>query len=240
MTVRGPLLSDVLTDLPGPVSVMFVPSRVPMGLSGLFALNRAGTIEEFHEAASGFTQPHLNLVAAATDGRIGYRLAGSVPLRSWDGAYPVSAGVAGTGWPGFWPKETHPSATEPARDYIATANNLQSRGLNGAVAADFPMPFRALRLTQTLEVRRDWTVESTGQLQLDVRSLLADRALGRAIATAERLGEAGAAELLASWDRQVAVDSRAAPLFYAWFYYLRTRIAGDEWEPAPSRSFPAS
>jgi penicillin amidase len=236
-TPRGPLIDDVLSGVPGPVSVLFVPAHVPMGLNGIFALNRAGTIDEFHAAASRFQQPHLNLVAADTAGRIGYRLAGSVPLRSWDGAYPVPAAIAGAGWVGFWSKADHPAATEPERDYIGTANNLQSLGLDGSVAADFPSPFRALRLTQALEVKRDWTVESTGLLQQDVRSLLADRAIGRAIAVAERLGETEAAALLSGWDRQVRVDSRGAPLFYAWFYSLRTRIAGDEWAPAPSRAF---
>lgn len=236
-TARGPLLDDVLSHVPGPVSVMFVPAHVPMGLNGIFALNRARTIDEFHEAASRFRQPHLNLVAADTEGRIGYRLAGSVPLRAWDGAYPVPAETAGAGWAGFWSKEDHPAATEPERDYIGTANNLQALGLDGSIAADFPTPFRALRLTQALEVKRDWTVESTRRLQLDVRSLLADRAIDRAIAVAERLGETEAAGLLSGWDRQVRVDARGAPLFYAWFYSLRTRIAGDEWAQAPSRAF---
>lgn len=236
-TRRGPLLSDVLEHVPGALSAMFLPDHVPVGLDGLLALNRARSVEEFHTAARAFTQPHQNLVVGSTDGRIGYRLAGSVPIRSWDGALPVSAELVGDGWPGVWPTDAHPAVTEPMRDYIATANNLQSVGLDGAIGADYPIPFRALRLTQALAVRRDWTVESTAVLQRDVRSLLADRGIDRAVAAARRVGDEATAELLAAWDRQVDLSSVAAPVFYEWFYGLRARIAADEWQAAPSRSF---
>ncbi|MDH3427922.1 MAG: penicillin acylase family protein [Gemmatimonadota bacterium] len=236
-TRRGPILSDVLEDVPDVLSVMFLPARIEMGLGGLFALNHAGSLEEFHAAAEVFGQPHLNLVVGATDGRIGYHLAGSIPVRTWDGAFPVPGNVAGDGWPGVWPADAHPSATAPLRDYIATANNLQMTGLDGAIGADFPVPFRALRLTQALAVRRDWTIESTSELQRDVRSLLADRGIDRAVAAARRVGDDQTAKLLASWNREVDVGSRAAPVFYTWFYGLRSRVAFDEWQAAPSRSF---
>ncbi len=236
-TRRGPLLSDVLDDVPDALSAMFLPARTGVGLDGVFALNRAGSLEEFHAAVGTFTQPHLNLVVASTDGRIGYRLGGSVPVRHWDGALPVAAEVAPDGWSGFWPPDAHPWTTAPTRDFVATANNLQMRGLDGAIGADYPVPFRALRLTQALAVRRDWTIESTSELQHDVRSLLADRGIDRAIAAARRIGDEGTAELLGDWNRQVVLGSRAAPVFYTWFYGLRARVAADEWQAAPSRSF---
>lgn len=235
-TVRGPVITDALADVDGTLSVLFLSDRVPAGLGGLFAMNHAGSLEEFHVAAADFRQPHLNLVIAGTDGRIGYHLGGSLPLRRWDGALPAPAAVVGDGWGGTWAQERHPSATDPARDFIATANNLQADGLDGAVGADWPVPFRALRITQALAVRRDWTVASTAALQRDVRSLLADRTIGRAIEAARRIGEGGVADTLAAWDRMVEVDSRAAPVFYTWFYGLRALVAADEWRAAPGRA----
>ena len=235
-TIRGPVLSDVLSDVPGTLSAIFLPDRVPVGLGGLLAMNRASSLEEFHAAAEAFTQPHLNLVIAGADGRIGYHLAGSIPLRSWDGALPAPAAVVGRGWEGTWPRDRHPAVTGPARDFIATANNLQAAGLDGAIGADWPVPFRAERITRALAVRRDWTPEATLALQRDVRSLLADRAIARAIETARRMGEAETADTLAGWDRMVTVDSRGAPLFYTWFYGLRSLVAADEWAAAPDRA----
>lgn len=235
-TIRGPVVSDVLGNVPGTLSAIFLPDRIPVGLEGLLAMNRATSIEEFHTAAETFTQPHLNLVIAGADGRIGYHLAGSIPLRSWDGALPAPAAVVGRGWEGTWPRDRHPAVTGPARDFIATANNLQAAGLDGAIGADWPVPFRAERITRALAVRRDWTPEATLALQRDVRSQLADRAIGRAIETARRMGEAEAADTLAGWDRMVEVDSRGAPLFYTWFYGLRSLVAADEWAAAPDRA----
>jgi penicillin amidase len=240
-TVRGPVISDALAYVAGTLSALWLPARVPVGLDGLFALNRASSLEEFHAAAAAFTQPHLNLVAASADGRIGYRLAGSIPVRSWDGALPAAAAAVGTGWSGLWPADAHPSSTEPIRDYIATANNLPVRGLDGAIGADWPVPFRALRITQALAVRRDWTIASTADLQEDVRSLLADRTINRAIDAAGRVGADSVARTLAAWDRMVTVESEAAPIFYAWFYGLRALVAGDEWKRAPRLAmFPTS
>lgn len=232
-TVRGPVISDALPYVDGTLSVLFVPDAVPFRPGGLFAMNRARSMEEFHAAAAQFTAPHLNLVIAAADGRIGYRLAGTIPRRSWDGSRPAPAALVGEGWPGRWPIETHPAATDPEEAYLVTANNLQIEGLDGAIGADWPAPFRALRITQSLVVRRDWTPTSMADLQRDVRSLLADRTIGRAIEAARRIGEPGVADTLAAWDRMVDVDSRAAPLFYAWFYGLRALVAGDEWAGAP-------
>ncbi|MGI9038178.1 MAG: penicillin acylase family protein [Gemmatimonadota bacterium] len=240
-TVRGPVISDALPYVAGTLSALWLPDRVPVGLDGLFALNRASSMEEFHAAASAFTQPHLNLVAASADGRIGYRLAGSIPVRTWDGALPVAAETAGAGWSGLWPADAHPHATEPTRDYIVTANNLQVHGLDGAIGGDWPAPFRALRITQALAVRRDWTVTSTARLQEDVRSLLADRTIKRAIDAARRVGADSVARQLAAWDRMVSVESEAAPIFYTWFYGLRARVAADEWRTAPRLAmFPTS
>lgn len=232
-TVRGPVISDALPYLDETLSVLFIPDAVPIRLGGLFAMNRARSIEAFHAAAAQFTGPHLNLVIAAADGRIGYRLAGTIPRRSWDGSRPAPAALVGDGWSGRWPIESHPATSDPDDAYAVSANNLQVEGLDGAIGADWPAPFRALRITQALVVRRDWTPSSTADLQRDVRSLLADRTIGRAIEAARRIGEREAADTLAAWDRMVDVDSRAAPLFYVWFYGLRALVAGDEWAGAP-------
>lgn len=232
-TVRGPVISDALPDVDGTLSVLFLPDAVPIRLGGLFAMNRARSMEEFHAAAAGFTAPHLNLVIAGADGRIGYRLAGTIPWRSWDGSRPAPAEVVGEGWPGRWPVELHPATTDSGDAYLVTANNLQVEGLDGAVGADWPVPFRALRITQALVVRRDWTPASTADLQRDVRSLLADRTIGRAIDAARRIGESEVADTLGGWNRMADVDSRAAPVFYAWFYGLRRMVAADEWAAAP-------
>jgi penicillin amidase len=237
-TSRGPLLSDALAGIGADLSVVWVAAVGTSSTTGIDGLNRAAGPDELDEAIRRFKRPHQNVVYAGRDGTIGYRLGGRIPLRDGrDGAIPQPADSVGEGWPGFWPVETHPAARNPRRGYIATANNLQARGLGRSISADYAPPLRALRITQALEVRRNWTPDEVYELQHDTRSLLADRTIGRAVAAARRLGMTAQAELLDSWDRDVRVESRAAPLFYSWFYRLRVLIAADEYASAPEWAF---
>ncbi|MGW8282728.1 MAG: penicillin acylase family protein, partial [Gemmatimonadota bacterium] len=237
-TRRGPLLSDVLDGIGADLSVQWVAADATVSSIGLHGLNRADGAEALDEAVRQFGRPHQNVVYAGRDGTIGYRLGGRIPLREGrDGAIPVPADSASAVWDGFWPTDAHPAERNPRRGYIATANNLQARGLGRSISSDYAAPLRALRITQALEVRRDWSVEATYALQHDTRSLLADRTLERAVRAARRLGLDAEAARLESWDRHVRIESQAAPLFYSWFYRLRALVAADEFGAAPEWAF---
>ena len=236
-TRRGPLLSDALSGLGADLSVHWAAAVIRSPDTGLHGLNLADGSGAVDRAIRMFARPHQNVVYASRDGTIGYRLGGRIPQRGGrDGATPEPADSGGAAWTEFWPADAHPATRNPRRGYIATANNLQARGFGASISSDYAAPFRALRITQALEVRRDWTPAETYRLQHDTRSLLADRTIGRAIEVARRLGMAEQADLLAGWDRDVSIDSRAAPLFYSWFYRLRALIAADEWAAAPDWS----
>ena len=229
-THRGPLLSDRLPGLGAELSVMWAGARLDARTMGISSMNRATDADAFERAIQAFPRPHQNVVFATRGGTIGYRLGGRIPLRGGiDGALPAPADAVGDGWQGWWPPEAHPSVRDPRSGYIVTANNLQAPGLGRTISSDYAAPFRALRITRALEVRRDWTPASVYELQHDTRSLLADRVLDRAVAAARRIGDPAAAGRLESWDRVVDVDAVEAPLFYSWFYGLRARIAADEW-----------
>lgn len=242
-TVRGPVVSDLLPDLGATLSALWLGRRPTRTLEGLLAMNRATTAAAFDSAVRDFEAPHQNVVFATRDGTLGYRLGGTVPVRrGWDGASPAGWEQVGDGWDGTWPSDSMPAALYPssgdraptdsgdaAPGHLVSANNLQAPGLFGRLGSDYPPPFRARRIQSVLDTARGWDAERTGGLQHDTRSLLADR-LGRyAVAAARRAGEDSAAALLAGWDRDVDVDSRAASIFYAWVYRLRSLVAGDEY-----------
>lgn len=233
-TVRGPVITDVLPGLGSTMSVLWLASRPTSELEGLLAMNRATSHRDFRAAIGRFDSPQQNVVWASTDGRLGYRLSGRVPLRpGWDGRLPVAARRIGAGWPGSWAPDSMPAATWPAADtategFVASANNLQARPLFGAVGVDYPTPFRARRIVDRLRAARGWTADSAHALQRDVHSLLADRLLDRAVAVAGRVDDDSTAEVLRAWDRRVSREARGASLFYAWLYRLRSLVAADE------------
>jgi penicillin amidase len=237
-TVRGPVVSDALPGLGADLSVVWTASTSDARTTGLWDMNRAGSVAEFDRAVRGFSQPHQNVVFASVEGRIGYRLGGRIPVRGdWDGSVPVPAGRMGGGFRGTWPPAMHPAAFDPAAGFIATANNLQAPGLGTAVSTDYAAPFRAERISDRLASRSDWDVESVYELQHDVYSPLGARYRTLAVETARRLGEGDAVARLEAWDGQVDADSPGAPLFYSWLYRLRTLIAADEYAENPGWGF---
>ena len=237
-SVRGPIVSDALPGLGADLSAVWTTATSEAHSTGLWDMNRAGSLAEFDRAVREFAQPHQNVVFASVEGRIGYRLAGRVPLRGdWDGSIPVEAERMGSGFRGSWPPAMHPSGFDPAMGFFASANNLQAPGLGTAVSTDYAAPFRAERISGQLESRADWSVEAVYELQHDTYSLLGERYLLLAIETARRMGREEAAIRLERWDGRVDTESFGAPLFYSWLYRLRSLIAADEYAEAPGWAF---
>ncbi len=234
-TVRGPLISDAVPELEAPLSAQFLARRTTAETRGLLAMNRADGPEAFRRAVRLFDSPQQNVIWAAVDGTLGYRLSGRAPRRpGWSGALPLEASSVGDGWTGVWPPDSMPSAVFPPGDtawpgFLASANNLQARDLFGVLGVDYPVPFRARRIVDRLSAREGWTPEALHRLQHDTHSLLAERLRGRAAAAARRAGEDSAAALVEAWDGRVEVDARGAGVFYAWVYRLRSLVAADEY-----------
>ena len=234
-TVRGPMVSEVIPELETPLSVQFLARRPTSELTGLLAMNRAEGPAAFQRAVGLFDSPQQNVLWAAADGTLGYRLSGRVPRRpGWSGVLPVEAAAMGRGWPGVRPADSMPAAVFPPGDtawpgFLSSANNLQARDLFGVLGVDYPLPFRARRIADRLAARDDWTPAGLHRLQHDTRSLLASRLRDRAVAAARRAGEDSAAALMAAWDGCVELDARGASVFYAWAYRLRSLVAADEY-----------
>lgn len=238
-TVRGPVITDVLPPLGATLSVLWVADRGSTEFEGLLRMNRATDADEFDAAVQAFDSPQQNVIYATSDGTIGYRLSGTVPLhRDADGSLPIEFDRIGDWWSSFWPPSSLPAGREPDEGFIASANNLQAPNLFGFLGSDYAAPFRAGRISERLATGSRWTWEEMAALQHDTHSGLADRVGARAAAAARRAGEDSVALLLEAWDRDVGLDSRAASLFYAWFYRLRELVAGDEYEGEPWEEFP--
>ncbi|MFQ5689620.1 MAG: penicillin acylase family protein [Gemmatimonadota bacterium] len=232
-TVRGPVISDVLPGLGVTLSVMWTGRRPTTEMLGLRGMARATTAAAFDAAVRRFDSPNQNVIYATASREIGYRLSGTVPRRrGWDGSIPVSFELVEEGRWDVWPADSIPSLRNPPWGFLASANNLQARSLFGVIGTSYPTPFRARRIENRLSERSSWTVQSMGRLQLDTHSLFADRVIRRAVAAARRVGDDSVATLLASWDRRMELNSRAATVFQVWLQRLRELIAADEFRGA--------
>jgi penicillin G amidase len=192
---------------------------------------RAHTADEFVDAMNRWGAPGENQVYAAPDGTIGWRPAGLVPIRpNWDGTLPVP-GDGRYEWAGFHDVDQLPAERNPARDWLATANEMN-------LPADYPNQERTVsydwahrdryeRIAEVLSTATGWTVEGCVRLQCDTVNAAA-RPVLEALAQLDpeaTPGITGALDLLRAWDRDETIDSATAALYQIWFHrHLRPEL----------------
>src|SRR3954447_16139221 len=188
------------------------------GYLAALSLDRARSWPDFRKALERWKVPSENLVYADVDGNIGWQVAGLTPVRKgWSGLLPVP-GAGEYEWQGFLPAAELPGAFNPARHFLATANNdILPPGYPHELGYDWGDPTRASRIAEVLGAGGKFTVADFQRLQHEEVSSLA-RALVKV------LGEARGAspELrpwvgrLKEWDGTVAKGSAAAALYELW------------------------
>ena len=139
---------------------------------------RAPDVERFTAALNRWGAPGENLVYADEAGNIGWKAAGLTPVRpNWDGTLPVP-GDGRYEWAGFYDMDALPAEVNPARGWIATANEMNlPPGFphDQVITRDWPAPFRAERIAEVLGPATGSTVADMVRLQGDYVSLPARR-----------------------------------------------------------------
>jgi penicillin amidase len=188
---------------------------------GSLDIMRAPDVERFTAALNRWGAPGENLVYADEAGTIGWKAAGLTPVRpNWDGTLPVP-GDGRYEWAGFYDMDALPAEVNPARGWIATANQMNlPPGFpdERVITRDWPPPFRSQRIAQVLGPATQSTVADMVRLQGDYVSLPARRVV-RALSGQRWTDQAAerAARLLLGWDGTLAADSTAAAVFQVWY-----------------------
>lgn len=183
-------------------------------------MDQARTWEEFRDACSFNHMPSENMVWVDRHGNIGWQASGVQPIRrNWSGMLPVP-GDGRYEWDGYLPIRELPHEVNPARGFIATANNY-------LLPDDYPHKdlldvrwsdaFRASRITEVLGSGRLFSVAEMTRLQNDDLSIVA-RALTPLLGpvTLSNAASAGARDALAKWDFVLGKDSVAAGVYAMW------------------------
>lgn len=229
-TRHGPVLTESETKLAGTaLSMQWTGARPGAELRAILWMNLARNVTEFVDALRDFANPQVNVVFADADGRIGYWLAGSVPVRrSGDGVLPAPGASGEYDWIGFVPFDSLPHVLDPPSGYIVTANNIPRDG-GPFIGAHFDPGYRAARIAQLIEATRTHDVTTAHAIQLDVHSLFAARHRERAAAAARAAGLEEVARLLEDWDGDARMEDWAPAVFYTWVEHMRRAIASDEY-----------
>ena len=211
------------------------PSTPDTTFGAFYGLQRAADWAGFRAALSQWVSPSQNVVFASTaaGGDFGYQMPGHIPVRDRSsaatvnnsGAWPVPGDSSAYAWlPQPWAYDSLPRALNPAKGYVATANNpAVPEGWPYFLTADWDCGgegYRAARISQQLALQgarpEGHTVGSTAALQTDSLSLFA-LALCELLTAARVVpatpGGAALAARLAAWDKSMALGSTLAPQF---------------------------
>ena len=183
-------------------------------------MNQATTWEEFKAACTFSNMPSENMVWVDRKGNIGWQAAGIQPIRrNWSGVLPVP-GDGRYEWDGYLPIASLPSESNPARGFIATANNYllpDNYPYKDLLHVQWSDAFRASRIAEVLGSGRMFSVAEMTRLQNDDLSIVARMLtpLLRDVSLANP-ASARARDLLTRWDFVLDKDSVAAGIYVMW------------------------
>jgi len=142
-TVWGPVVTAVLSGtLPGEeYSVKRVPTVDPARETAraLLGLYRARDVDEVLSALGEWSWPSINMVFADAGGRIGYTIAGDVPVRNpaitLAGVIPHDGSTSASDWIDRLPWGLQPHVLDPVEGELLSANHMP-------VGSWYPIPIR--------------------------------------------------------------------------------------------------
>ena len=194
-------------------------------------LNRAGNWSEFTAALARYPGPGQNFVYADVDGNIGYHATGRLPIRkNYNGDLPADGSSGDFEWDGFIPFDQLPAAYNPARGWIATANqNPFPENYPYRVNGEFGAPYRSTEIRDRITSRAGWKPEDMLAVQKDVYSSFANhlahqivKAYDQLKPAAPELGEAVA--VLRTFNGQMEKRTAAPLLMILTYEKLRDRL----------------
>lgn len=209
------------------------PSTLDAGL----AFARASSVADFIRASASYLAPMQNMVVADKAGHIAMVSAGRVPVRKPEndlkGQVPSPGWDAKYDWDGFVAADQTPREIDPARGWIATANQrIHPPSYPHYITNEWAVPYRMQRIEQMLSAKPQHSIDDMRSMQSDVVSLATKRLLPFAVkARSTHPLAAAAAAQLSSFDGTMAADKAAPLIFYAWVRHLTQRIFADELGP---------
>lgn len=253
-THLGPIINDNSVALDGtvrgfnnddPQVLQWVPLQEPVTLfDSLVRLNQAQNWAEFREALRYWNVPSQNIVYADVEGNIGYQTPGQVPIRveGHSGTLPVDGTTDAYEWQGYVPYDELPRIFNPARNYIASANQAlvplsyyDQLTQNLAIHEDYQFGYldwdygyRGQRIVNLLEATEKHSIESFQQIHGDNKFIMAEEMTPYLRDLALEGDLADMRDWMLDWDYQLHMDSPQAAFFVVFWARLANNLFTDQ------------
>lgn len=233
-THRGPLLSDAFPDYDGPAISLGLTLHEPTpDMDAFLGLGRARSVSEAFDAARGYGAPAQNLLAADTDGNVGYRMIGRVPVRSHDDhpALPRDGTKSETDWKGYVDQDDLPLVLLGPDDQLVSANQAPvGPSYPHYLSHLFEPEYRTLRIAVQLAGRDGLRAADMRALQMDAVDIVwrrfRDAVLdphGEAVRSA-RPDLGYLLDAICAWEGDESTDARGAVPWHLAYHHLVRRI----------------
>ena len=225
-TQHGPIINGIVTDSDGklilsglaPLALKWTALQPDYSFQGFFQLDFAQNWSQFLAAVSKISISQ-NFVYADTQGNIGYRMSGVLPIRpEANRVGPVDGSVTTYEWQGYVPQSQMPTLFNPPTHFIATANQqIVPEAYPIYVTNVWDQGYRARRIVDLLAGMRNITPKDYESIQADVYNEAAATLTPSFIAAGQAAGgdAARAAALLQGWDFRMTRQSVASSVFEA-------------------------
>jgi penicillin amidase len=207
-------------------------------LTGLLGMDRAGNVSEFNESLRPWHVPTFVLVFADTEGHIGLKTSGRIPIRSIEergyrpGDDPLHQ------WNGLIPFDDMPGVIDPKQGFSATANNpLATSDYPYPLSCTAPAGYRARRIRQMIEshTAAGITLNTFSEMQFDVLSLRAVHCLPLLLAILDDIVDQDertrqAIEGLRAWDGNVLPTAIGPTIFNVFFTHWTRAVLAERFD----------
>ncbi|QQK81729.1 penicillin acylase family protein [Salicibibacter cibi] len=227
ITRHGPLISEyshekgVIGD--EALALKWTAHESSTEMQALIGMNRADDWESFSTALEHFHAPAQNFVFADTDGDIGYRANGKIPIRTDDddALFPVPGWTGDHDWEGYIPWDELPTIENPESGMISTANNqIDDEGYDYHLSHTWAQPYRHERILDMLDDDGSFAADDMKAMQMDVQNMHAEEfvpILTAAVADEDlREIDEDALGVLTSWDKVDDKNESGPLLFHLW------------------------
>lgn len=216
-------------DAPGKyLSVSWVGSRPRAGRSIGVWLDVISSQTTANAMKSVKSSPHPSLVwiFADSEGHIGKQACGWLPMRKKaSGLVPVPAWDESNHWLGVVPADNLPSEYDPARGFVASANEEMFMADGSPLHSHGLHDYRRRRVDERLTELPHANVVDMQRLQYDVLSIHARELLP---VLTKHLDDCELKQKLEAWDFRFNPESYEASLFMAFYRSVLLEIFGHE------------
>ncbi len=213
-------------------------------LGAIHRAARARSVSEWLDAMTVWASPPQNLLVADRAGTIALRTTGRFPIRAGAGRGDrVRDGTTrASDWIGDWTPAEWPQSKNPAQGFLASANQEPEdpRDQPRYLGADWPPPWRALRINHLLRGDSAVTAETMRLWQTDPGSARCEYYVPYLVRAARSqpadTALAHAAGLLAAWDCRYTLTNEVAALFEEVLAEVTPRL----WDELPAGTHPGT